>query len=120
MEKEYEQWINKANKDLNTAKSNINNEEIEAGAFFLQQSAEKALKGLLIKKTKKLIRTHDLVVLSKKLNAPEKIIKYCERLTTLYQETRYPDVNSEEDIKEEISNLIRYAEEVLKWIKESL
>jgi len=120
MEKEYEQWIKKADKDLNTAKSNINNGEVEAGAFFLQQSAEKSLKALLIKRTKKLIRTHNLVVLSKKLNAPEKIIKYCERLTTLYQETRYPDVNSEKDIKEEINNLLLYAKEVKKWTKENL
>ncbi|MBS3088959.1 HEPN domain-containing protein [Candidatus Pacearchaeota archaeon] len=120
MEKEYEQWIKKADKDLNTAKSNINNGEIEAGAFFLQQSAEKALKSLLIKRTKALMKTHDLVILSKKVNAPEKITKYCERLTTLYQETRYPDVKSEEDIKEEINTLLLYAEEVLKWTKENL
>jgi len=76
--------MKKSEKDLNTAKFNINSGEIEASAFFLQQSAEKALKALLIKRTKKLIRTHDLVILSKKLNAPEKIIKHCEKLTTLY------------------------------------
>jgi len=117
---EYKEWIAYAEKDLKTAEYNLKGDEIGAGAFFLQQSAEKALKAILIKKTKKLMKTHDLVVLARKINAPERIIENCKKLTNVYLETRYPDKNSEEDIKEEIKNLENSAKEILKWTKKIL
>ncbi|MBS3072110.1 HEPN domain-containing protein, partial [Candidatus Pacearchaeota archaeon] len=91
-----------------------------AGAFFLQQSAEKALKALLIKRMKELMKTHDLVVLARKLNAPEETIEHCKKLTVVYLETRYPDTNIAKEIKEEIENLKDSAKEILKWTKKNL
>ena len=117
---EYEIWMKKAEEDFDTALYNLKGDKIEAGAFFLQQAAEKSLKSLLIKKTKKLIKTHDLVVLARKVNAPEEIINHCQKLTIVYRETRYPDTNIKEDLKEEINNLTNSAKEIIKWTKKNL
>jgi len=117
---DYELWIKKAEEDFDTALYNLKGDKIEAGAFFLQQSAEKALKAIYIKKFKKLLKTHDLVLLSKNVSAPKEIIKHCEKLTIVYSETRYPDTGLEEDIKEEIENLKNSATEILKWTKKNL
>ena len=48
---DYEPWFVKALQDLDTAKYNIDGKKTDAGLFFLQQAAEKALKSLIIKKT---------------------------------------------------------------------
>ena len=117
---EYKEWMKKAERDLEAAKSNIKNGFLEEGAFFLQQSAEKALKALFIKKYREYLKIHDLVVLARKLKAPEKIAKNCARLTTLYQETRYPDSGKRSDLEEEIDNLLASTEEVLRWTKKNL
>ena len=118
--KEYEEWFAKAEKDLKTAKYNLKGNELEAAAFFLQQSAEKALKALLIKKTKKLMKVHDLVILARKVDAPKEIIGYCQRLTIVYQQVRYPDISYKTNLEEEINELLIYAEEILKWTKNNL
>lgn len=52
--KEVEKWIKKAEKDLVTARVDLNNKEYEAAAFFSHQAAEKALKALYILKFKRL------------------------------------------------------------------
>ena len=119
MENEYEKWIKKAEKDLDTAKYLINGEREEEGLFFLQQSAEKSLKAVYIKKFGKLLKTHDLVLLARKVNAPENIHAICKRLTLSYQYTRYPDVikkNAEEEIKE----FMKDTTEIIKWTKRNL
>lgn len=67
MKEEIKKWFEQAEKDFNTAKYNISGGNLEAGAFFLQQSAEKALKVLYIKKFRKLLKTHDLILLARKL-----------------------------------------------------
>ncbi len=118
---DYEIWIKKAGQDIKTAKYNIKGKEIEAGAFFLQQSAEKALKAVYIKRFKKLIKTHDLVRLAKEIGAPDKIVNGCKKLTLIYQYTRYPDVSPDTGFsKEEINDFIKSTEELLKWTKGSL
>src|SRR3990167_5754487 len=86
---EYKEWFSQALRDFDTAKYNIEGARFESGAFFLQQSAEKALKSVYIKKFKTLLKTHDLVLLAKKLHAPEKIIGYCRDLNPAYSYTRY-------------------------------
>src|SRR3989344_9350293 len=97
-------WLKQAEKDLDTAKYNIDGERTDAGLFFLQQSAEKALKAVYIKKFKDLLKTHDLVLLSKKVNAPKNISDKCKKLTLVYQYTRYPDVIEENISEEEIKD----------------
>ncbi len=117
---EHSKWVEQAEKDLNTAKYNLNGGEIDSGVFFLQQTAEKSLKALYIKKFKRLFRTHDLIILSKKVNAPKKIQDYCKELNPAYQYTRYPDIPSMENLKEISSDLLKYAEEILTWVKKNI
>jgi HEPN domain-containing protein len=120
MKKEVKIWLEKSEKDLVTAKYNLQGDQIEAGLFFLQQSAEKALKALYIKKFKSLIKVHDLVLLARKLKAPKEIIELCKKLTPAYQYTRYPDVSPVENIQESASIFLEYCEKIVKWVKKSI
>jgi HEPN domain-containing protein len=115
---EYKNWIKKAEEDLDTAIYNLKGDKIEAGLFFLQQSAEKALKAVYIKKFKKLLKTHDLVRLSREVKAPENIEEICKELTRVYQYTRYPDAKIDSEVTaEEIEKFKQGVEEIIKWIK---
>ncbi len=113
-------WIKKAEEDFETAKYNLDGGKTDAGFFFMQQSAEKALKAVYLKKFKELLKTHDLFVLAKKLNAPEEIVDYCKKLTPAYQYTRYPDISRAENLEEIEDDFLNYCEEITKWCKENL
>jgi len=95
--------MEKAEQDLDTAKYNIKGKKLAGGLFFLQQSAEKALKVLYIKKFKKLFKTHN-----------------CELLSPAYQYTRYPDVAKVTALEQRADEFLEYAEEVLRWAKKNL
>ena len=118
--KEYEEWLKKAEQDLDTATYLIKGERIEPAVFFLQQAAEKAFKSLYLKRFKKIIRTHDLVLLSKELNAPENILTGCKELTLAYQYSRYPDIPNAKEIREEAADFLKISKEILKWVKENI
>jgi HEPN domain-containing protein len=120
MGSEYKEWIEKAEQDLDTAKYNLKGNKLEAGIFFLQQSSEKALKALYIKKFKMLFKTHNLVVLARALKANNKILEVCEKLNPAYQFTRYPDVVKVNSLEKRADEFLEYAEEILKWVKKSL
>lgn len=117
---EYKDWLKKAEEDFDVAEFNIAGKKFEAGVFFLQQAAEKSLKALYIKRHKELFRTHDLVVLSKKLKAPPKIMEFSKKLTPAYQYTRYPDVEKVKNIENNIKEFIYITNEILKWTKKNL
>ena len=122
MKEEVKNWWERAKKDLNTAKNSLNSGDYYATSLFSQQSAEKALKAIQLKKENKIIKTHDLLFLAKKLEIPENLIENCRKLKPVYIETRYPDasggfkdfskVDGEEDVK--------LAKEVLIWIEKNL
>jgi|SRR3989344_342740 len=118
--KEYEQWLAKAKEDFETARYNLQGSKWEAGIFFLHQAAEKALKSLYIKKQKELIKTHDLVLLARKVRAPKEIIERCKHLTPTYQYTRYPDVVKAEDLEKEAETFLTDAREVLAWVQKEI
>jgi len=120
MKKEVKRWFEQAKKDFDTAKYNLEGGETDAGIFFLQQSAEKSLKALYIKKFDKLLRTHDLILLSKKIGAPKKILEYCKKLNPAYQYTRYPDVPAVENLANMTDDFVNYVEEILEWIKKNI
>lgn len=117
---DYKNWIKKAEEDLETAEYNLEGNKTDAGFFFLQQSAEKSLKAVYLKKFKELLKTHDLFILAKKLNSPKEILDFCKKLTPAYQYTRYPDVYKVEESKEFESNLLNYTKEIIKWCKKNL
>ena len=95
MKQEVKNWLKKAEHDLTTSMVNFQEEIYDASAFFCQQAVEKALKALYIQKFKKLIRTHDLVYLGKKVNLPGELLEFCDDINSFYIETRYPDSYAE-------------------------
>ena len=120
MKEETKKWIAQAERDFETAKYNLDGGKTEAGIFFLQQAAEKALKSLLIEKTGEFPKVHDLVRLGKLANMSSELLKDCEKLTLVYTETRYPDIPEEEYAKEEIAEYQKISEEIIKWTKKQL
>lgn len=116
--KTIEGWIGKAEKDLEDAKFNLENERLEVAAFLSHQAAEKALKALYIMKFERLWRIHDLEQLCLAIKAGKKIVEISRQLNPHYIETRYP---LETDYTREIAeNAFGNAERVLRWVKEKL
>ena len=113
-------WFKKSKQDFDTAKYNLKGKKTDAGLFFLQQSAEKALKAVYIEKFKSLIKVHDLVLLAKKVEAPEKIIGFCREITPAYQYTRYPDAEINLEIEQKANKFVDYVEEILEWAKKRI
>lgn len=108
-------WVEKAEKDLNTAKANLEIKEYEAASFFSHQAAEKALKALYILKFKKLWKTHDLVGILVEIKGKKSLLGICEDLNRHYIETRYLlEIEYTEDIAEDS---VKKAEKVVEWVK---
>ncbi|MBI4450461.1 HEPN domain-containing protein [Candidatus Woesearchaeota archaeon] len=118
MRPEAETWWNNAEDDYETARITFKAKRYSISAFCAQQAAEKALKAVLIDHTKELIKTHDLTLLARKLDA-KTILDACARLSSAYIATRYPDVAQSYD-PDKVSSLLELAKEVLSWAKKAL
>ncbi|ATZ61000.2 MAG: hypothetical protein DDT33_01409 [Firmicutes bacterium] len=119
MRKETENWWKQAVKDMESAEKIMELGEYYVSAFLSQQAVEKALKALMIQQIGSFPRIHDVVELSRRVNAPSKIIELCAKINPAYTATRYPDVASDFD-KGEVEEIIHSAKEVLKWTKKKL
>lgn len=116
-------WWKQTLKDIDTAKFLYKTKRYDYGSFWCQQAAEKALKTLLFKMGYELIKTHDLVLLARKVAAPENIIQLCKELTPVYIETRYPDLGDEgfkKFTKKETEKDIINMGIIVKWVKKKL
>ena len=120
MKEEVERWLNKAKDDLRKAKDNLNIKNYDLTSFLCQQAVEKALKSVLIEKTKEFPKIHDLVRLGKLAEINKELLKECEKLTFVYTETRYPDTSDREYTQQEAEDDIKTAEKIIKWIIERL
>ena len=77
----YTEWFEFAKRDLESAKflMNMHPRPIEIICYYhCEQSAEKYLKGYLIKSGNKIERTHDLVLLNNKCKAIDKSFEIIE------------------------------------------
>ncbi len=94
--KEFIQWFNSANSDLESAifLKNMKPKPLEIICYHCEQSAEKYLKGFFVFKSIKPQKTHDLVFLCKELSKLEpdfkKLINKCDSLTIYSTNVRYP------------------------------
>lgn len=116
---EKDKWMIMALQDIETAEYNLKGNILDAAAFYCQQAVEKALKALYIKEHEKLIRTHDLLFLGKKLNLPDDLTEICDEISPLYIGTRYPDMY-EEYTEEEIEEAINKARSVIEWVRKKI
>jgi HEPN domain-containing protein len=71
----YEEWLLKAQRDLDTAKALLEKVYLDTAIYHTQQCAEKALKGYCVYRLQPLIKTHDL----------EKILNICINLDSNFQ-----------------------------------
>lgn len=120
MKDETRGWLKKADEDLDAAKYNYAGEKHAVSIFLCQQAAEKALKALFLERKDELIKTHDLVLLSKNLNAPKEITDHAKDLTMAYTYTRYPDVPEIKGIKYKNKIFLDYVGGVILWVKKQL
>ena len=117
MKEEVKRWWIFAKDDLRKAHDNFNIGNYDLSSFLCQQAVEKALKAVLIKKTNEYPKIHDLVMLGNLADLDKNLLKYCEKLTFVYTETRYPDASYRKYSKEESETDITIAEEILTWIE---
>ena len=115
----YEDWLLKAQRDLDTAKVLLENAFHDTAIYHTQQCAEKALKGYCVYRLQPLIKTHDL----------EKILNICISLDSSFQQLdilatslngldvrfRYPDVEFEPDAHE-VADAISWSEQILVFV----
>ena len=112
MKPETEKWLKQAKKDMRAANNSLNSKDYEWACFQAHQAVEKSLKALIIEKNSSLIKTHDLVLLAKKLDAPEEIKIKCSKINPSYVDTRYPDAPKAYS-EEEAKDIVKLAEEVM-------
>ncbi|WP_315069422.1 HEPN domain-containing protein [uncultured Clostridium sp.] len=113
----YKDWIEKAERDIKSAKIL---KEHECGndvvAFHSQQAVEKSLEAYLISKGEGIVSGHSLIYLckvSEKYNSDfKKYIKDCGFLNQYYIETRYPTDNPLIVSDYEAEECVKIAEEI--------
>jgi HEPN domain-containing protein len=110
-------WMKKAEEDFEAAEAMKNSEFYSQAAFLYQQSAEKALKAVLIDKEKGLKQTHDCFILAKDAEAGKEIKDAANSLSPYYFRTRYPDAGLLDLTEEEIQEIAGHGEVILKWAK---
>ena len=120
MKEEVKRWWRMAKDDLDKALILFKNKKYDGTTFYCQQSVEKGLKALYLKERSKIKKIHDLVELGKDVNLPQNLLDYCKELTLAYIYSRYPDIKLEKNIRSISANFLKYAKEILKWIKERL
>ena len=123
MKEEISKWFRQAKEDFDTANVNFNNKKYYAAVQFCQQSLEKALKALWLKKKKKEFPyIHDLTFFMKRLNLPENFENICKDLSSAYAETRYPTdvIPSEKFSKADADEFLEKTKEVLEWIQKKI
>ncbi|HLC65060.1 MAG TPA: HEPN domain-containing protein [Candidatus Nanoarchaeia archaeon] len=119
MKIEAKRWLQQAKEDLDSAEFNFHGNRYNVASFLCQQTAEKALKALLIQKTGSFPKIHDLTRLAKLTNSPKKILERCAAINPAYILSRYPDSPQSYSHQDCIKSL-SYTKEVLEWAQKKL
>ncbi len=120
-----QQWIQKAENDIRTAKHTLTLKEhcpFEIVCFHAQQCSEKYLKALLVSRQIEFPKTHDLRVLIQLVPSDIKLNLELRRVFSLNRyaiETRYPD-SFETITREEAEEAVSIAQEVRKAVRSFL
>lgn len=116
------EWFEIGQRDIEEAEFLFENDRsLEDVAFFIQQSAEKYLKGYLISQGWKLEKIHDLTKLVKHATRIDKsfsrFIAPLRKITRFYFESRYPLGYESGYTKEEIKKSLDKVKSLIKLIK---
>ena len=120
MKKEVQVWLDQAYEDLDDAEYNFKGERYKTTSFLCQQAVEKSCKALLLQKTGKLRKIHDLVELGKSIDLPSRLLDNCKELTLAYIYSRYPDVVPVDNLEEKSAHFLEIARGVLQWIEKKI
>jgi len=120
-----EDWLDKAIRDLKSAKILLENDcGNDYVVFHCQQAIEKALKALILYLYAILEYGHSLLYLCKKVMEKEPdfkdVLENCLFVNQYYIETRYPNENKLEVTEEEAKRCINISEEVLERVQNSI
>jgi len=120
--KRYKDWLEKAQKDLKSAKILIENGEVnDIVAFHCQQAIEKAFKGFLVARRGMVVEGHSLLKLYREVKREEsKVSEYakeCAYVNQYYIETRYPSDDPLEVTVNDAEECIRIAESLIHEIE---
>lgn len=120
MKEKFQVWLDKAEYDIDTAKAMLDTGRYNYVAFMLQQTIEKVLKAIYVKKFNEVpIKTHNLVFLAKKvgIEIDEETEDFLESLFIDYLTVRYPDVGEYNITKDDAEKLYQKSMEVFLWLK---
>ncbi|MGE0275594.1 MAG: HEPN domain-containing protein [Nitrospiraceae bacterium] len=118
-------WLRRARSNLARARTGRSTPEVlyEDLCFDAQQTAEKAIKAILVHRQIQFPKTHDIIglltlVQKSEIAVPE-AIQQADLLTGYAVETRYPGM-SEEVSKEDYLEAVELAERVFHWAESLL
>jgi HEPN domain-containing protein len=122
---EARRWWTLAEDDLTAARHATGAGDHYVAAFYSQQAAEKALKGLWLERKRELSpKTHDLTELASGLSVPANFETSLLLLNPAYVNTRYPDAANSVPSRiyngEIAGNLIQCAKEIMDWCRSEL
>ena len=125
MAQDFRTWFALAEEQLSEARFTFSGGRYRVTAFLAHQVAESALKALWIRESDGLPpRTHNLIDLVDRLEAPEPVVPAAQRLNPLYRTSRYPDAangNPARCFNQEIAGeALASAEEVHEWCSSRL
>ncbi|MEW5897516.1 MAG: HEPN domain-containing protein [Nanoarchaeota archaeon] len=124
MRKEIMNWWEQAKSDFKKAEILYKSESYDGVAFYCQQTAEKALKAVILLKTKEKTEGHSLIYLGQRAKVPDNFYPQLKRLSPQYFLSRYPDAS--EDVpyslyeRSSADDFIDITKKVLEWTKKQL
>jgi HEPN domain-containing protein len=124
---EGKRWLDQARDDLKVAKWSLKGSFYANTCFMSQQASEKALKAFCYRRGERAVLGHSLLELLRKCSKYDKnfrrVEKESKRLDKYYIVSRYPNglpglVPSEYFDQDEAKEAIRFAEKIIKLVKE--
>jgi HEPN domain-containing protein len=124
MRQEVKNWWEQSKKDLHKAEVLYKTDDYDGVAFYCQQSVEKALKAVIILKTKENVFGHSLVHLGKTAKITPDFSTGLRKLSPQYFLSRYPDASEEVPFelydKATADEFLSIARGVLEWTEKQL
>lgn len=123
--KRYNDWLEKADRDIKSARVLKQNDcGNDVVAFHSQQAIEKSLKGFLLKKIGRVVEGYSLIYLCKEASNYcvefKKHLKDCAFVNQYYIETRYPADVQLIVSDEEAEECITIAKEINKMVIDNI